>query len=72
MKILLNKTLFAITIQLYIFILGISPCMIISTFIVIITDATFQECITSVPFILFSILGIIISSIYINDEITNQ
>ena len=72
MKILLNKTLFAITILLCIFILGITPCMIISTFIVIITDATFQDCIISVPFMLFSILGIIISSIYINEEITNQ
>lgn len=72
MKNLFNKTVFAIVILLCTFILGISPCMIISTFIVIITDATFQDCIISVPFILFSVVGIIISSICINEEITNQ
>lgn len=72
MKNLFNKTTFAIAILLCIFILGILPSMIISTFIVIMTDATFQDCIISLPFILFSIAGVITSSMYINEEITNQ
>ena len=71
MKNLFNKTTFAIAILLCVFILGISPSMIISTFIVIITDVTFQDCITTAPFVIFSGIGIIISSIYINEEITN-
>lgn len=72
MKLLLNKTLFGIIIILCIFILGITPCMIISTLIVIFTDAIFQDCIVSIPFIIFSIIGMIGSSIYITEEIKHQ
>lgn len=70
MKNLFNKTTFAIAILLCVFILGITPAMIISLFITITTEATMQDCITTVPFILFSVIGNIISAIFINEEIT--
>ena len=66
----LFKTLpFALATLLCVFILGIAVPMIASLFIIITTDATLQECIQTVPFMLFSVLGNIGSAIYINDEI---
>lgn len=69
MKTLLNKTLFAIVILLCIFILGITSSIIVSTFITITTELRLQDCIISGPFVFFSIIGIIISAIYINEQI---
>ena len=72
MKTLLNKTFFAIVTLLSIFIIGTTPVMIISSFISITTDETLQSCITTVPFIIFNIIGIVISTIYINQNIIEQ
>lgn len=72
MKTLLNKTFFAIVTLLSIFIIGTTPVMIISSFISITTDETLQSCITTVPFIIFNIIGIVISTIYINQNIIEK
>lgn len=70
MKTLLKKLLYALLILFSIFILGIFIPMIISLFIVMTTPATLTNCIETAPFWIFTILGWIISSIYINEEIT--
>jgi hypothetical protein len=72
MKKLLKKTLLAVTTLLCVFVIGICPVMIISLFIVMTTPATLFDCITSVPFILFGVIGIIISAIFVNEEIINN
>ena len=69
MKTLLNKSLFALVTLVCVFIIGITPVMTISLFISCTTEATLQDCITTVPFILFGIIGIIISAVYVNEEI---
>ena len=69
MKTLLNKSLFALVTLVCVFIIGITPVMTISIFISLTTDATLQDCIVNVPFSLFGIIGIIISAVYVNEEI---
>lgn len=69
MKHLLKKLFFALVVLLSIFILGIFVPMIISIFISIVTDATLTDCIQTVPFVLFSIIGFICSAIYINEQV---
>jgi len=71
MKHLLKKLLFALVVLLSIFILGIFVPMIISLFIIITTEATLIDCIQTVPFILFSVIGCIISGLYISHELEN-
>lgn len=68
MKTLLNKSFYAIVTLLCTFIIGITPSMIVSLFIVITTNVTLQDCITTVPFVLFSAIGIFISVFYINES----
>jgi len=69
MKTLLNKSLFALVTLVCVFIIGITPVMTMSLFISLTTDATLQDCIRTVPFGLFGIIGIIISAVYVNEEI---
>lgn len=69
MKHLLKKLFFALVVLLSIFILGMFVPIIISIFITITTDATLQDCIQTVPFILFSVIGVIIAGCYVNEEI---
>jgi hypothetical protein len=69
MKHLLKKLLFALVVLLSIFILGIFVPMIISLFITMVTEATLTDCVKTAPFILFSIIGIICSAIYINEQV---
>lgn len=69
MKTLLNKSLFALVTLICVFAIGITPVMTISLFISCTTEATLQDCITTVPFILFGIIGIIISAVFVNEEI---
>jgi len=72
MKNVLKQTFLAILVLLCVFLLGITPCMIISIFIAIVSEATLSDCIQTVPFILFSVLGIIVSACYINEEVLNK
>ncbi len=71
MKHLLKKLFFALVVLLSIFILGIFVPMIISIFISIVTNATLQDCIQTVPFILFCVIGNIISACYISIQLEN-
>lgn len=51
------------------FILGILLPFIVSCIIILNTDLTFTNCFLSIPFILFSLIGIVISSIYLSDNL---
>jgi hypothetical protein len=66
MKTLISKTFNAIVIIICTFILGISIPMIVSVLLSLLTPATFADCTNSVPFWLFTVIGTIISAIYIN------
>lgn len=67
MKRLFQKTFLAIVTMICVFILGILPCTIVSLIIVITTDTSMEECVVTVPFVLFTIIGTMISCIYINE-----
>lgn len=69
MKHLLKKLFFALVVLLSIFILGIFVPMIISIFISMLTDVTLQDCIQTVQFVLFSMVGTFWSSIYIIHQV---
>ena len=69
MKRLFQKTFLAILTMICVFILGILPCMIVSLIIVITTNATMEECMATGPFILFTIIGTIMSCVYINKTV---
>ena len=67
----LIKTVFnSLLILISISILGISIPLIVSLFISILTPATFLDCSVSVPFWLFTVIGWIVSAVYVNDVLT--
>jgi hypothetical protein len=69
----LIKTVFnSLLILISISILGISIPLIVSLFISILTPATFLDCSVSVPFWLFTVIGWIISTVYVNEIITDE
>ncbi len=69
----LIKTVFnSLLILISISILGISIPLIVSFFISILTPATFLECSVSVPFWLFTVIGWVISTVYVNEIITDE
>jgi hypothetical protein len=67
MKTLISKTFNAIVIIICTFILGISVPMIVSILLLLLTPATFADCTNSVPFWLFTVIGTIISGVYVNN-----
>lgn len=69
MKNLISKILSAIIILIGIILLGMTPSILITSFIAIFTNATYEDCIVSGPFWIFSILGWICASVYVNDEL---
>ena len=67
MKTFIKNILFAIIILLSVFILGIISPTIVSSFIVLTTKATFEECVQTGLFWFVSILGWLCASVYVND-----
>jgi hypothetical protein len=63
-----QKTLDAIITLTCIFVIGITPSLLISTAVSCLTDATMLECTTSSPFWMGFVVGVFISSIYLNTE----
>lgn len=55
-----------------IIVLGLLVPMLVSTFVVLTTRTTLEECVISVPFWIFTILGWLIACIYVNDAIINE
>ena len=72
MKTIIIKTLEGLLVLLSIFVLGIFVPLLISLFIIITTDTLLQECIQTAPFFLFTIIGWIVSSVYINEIINRE
>lgn len=69
MKTFINNILFALLILFAIFILGMTPSMLVSILISVTTDATFQDCVITVPFWIFTFIGWITSAVYVNEEV---
>ena len=69
MKTLLSKVLFALLTLVSTIVLGLIVPILFSSFISMTTPATFAECVMSIPFWIFTVLGLICAGIYINDEI---
>lgn len=67
MKTIIKNILFTLLMLLSVFILGITLPTLVSSFIVLTTKTTFEECVLSGPFWFISFFGWFISSIYIND-----
>lgn len=56
---------------LSVFILGLFTPFMVSTFIVLTNDiVTYSDCVTTFPFWLFTLIGWIVASVYINEEVT--
>jgi len=66
MKTLLLKVLEAIIVLVSVFVLGILPSTLVSSFITLFTNATFIECVVTGPFWIVTVLGWITSSCYLN------
>ena len=69
MKNLISKILTAITILIGIFMLGITPAILVTSFIAIFTNATYEDCITTAPFWIITFLGWLCAAIYVNKEL---
>lgn len=69
MKKTLNALITGILVLLSIFLLGIFLPILTSLVLILTTDTSSQDCITSTPFWLFSILGWSIAATYINEEL---
>ena len=65
-------TLFkSLLILLSVFILGFFSPFLVSTIIVLVNkDVTYLDCMSTFPFWLFTIAGVIIAGVYINEEVT--
>lgn len=72
MKNLFEKVGIAFIALISIIALGLLVPMLVSTFVVLTTSSTLEQCVTSVPFWIFTILGWIISGIYVNESITDE
>ena len=73
MKNVLNAFKNAVTIITIIFILGLFVPMLISTIVVIFTATTFESIISeSAIFWLFTLIGWLCSSVYINEALTKE
>ena len=66
-KTLLLKVLNALLYLISSFILGILMPFLLSCLIVLFSNTTFNDCIISPPFMIFSLLGIIGSFIYLGE-----
>lgn len=66
MKTFIKKILYTLIILFSVFLLGIFIPLLISLFIFVFTEFSIVKCISSVPFWIFTILGWIISSFYVN------
>ena len=71
MKTFITKILFALLKLISVFLLGIKPSKLVSSFIIIFTDSTYQDCITTGGFWIITLLGWLCATLYINHEITN-
>lgn len=61
----------SLLILLSVFILGLFVPFMVSTFIVLTNDiVTYSDCVTIFPFWLFTLIGWIVASVYINEEVT--
>ena len=67
MKKFIKSILFALVILFSVFILSIFLPLIVSTFIAISTDITFQSCVTSGAFWFIAFVSLFVSSIFVND-----
>lgn len=67
MKTFIKNILFTLLILLSVFILGIILPTIVSSFIVLTTKATFEECVQTGPFWLITLFGWLCASNYVND-----
>lgn len=73
MKLILEKTGEAMLILLSVLILGMFIPFVISSFIVIFSDYTYQQCVVeNVIFWIFTIICWVVSGIYINDVVTKR
>ena len=69
MKNLLNKTAIAILILLCIIVLGLVVPITLTIVLKIITPISWIDCTTSVPFWICTVIGWLVSAIYINEVI---
>lgn len=72
MKNLFEKVGIAFIALISIIALGLLVPMLVSTFVVLTTSSTLEQCVTSVLFWIFTIIGWIISGIYVNESITSE
>jgi hypothetical protein len=64
----LNSSLNLMITILCTLILGILPSFIISSFVVILTNATYNDCATSGPFWVLTLFGWLMAGIYLSDN----
>jgi len=69
---LINKVTDALVILTAIFILGIFVPIAFSILLTIFSDTTFNECTMSVPFWIFTVIGVVISACYISHLIEER
>lgn len=67
MKTFIKNILFTLLILLSVFILGIILPVTVSSFIVLTTKATFEECVQTGIFWFTTLLGWLCASVYVND-----
>ena len=66
MRFIIGKVLEAIVVIVSIIVLGMLAPMMLSIVITSFTECTMDDCFQSVPFWLFSIIGMVASGVYIN------
>jgi hypothetical protein len=71
MKTFIENILFTLVILLSVFILGILLPTVVSSFIVLTTKTTFEECVQTGVFWIITLLGWLCASVYVN-ELYNQ
>lgn len=65
------KAVEALTVLTCVMVIGLFIPTFVSLIIVMVSEVSLLECMSTVLYILFSTLGIIISSIYVNEEYRN-
>lgn len=72
MKKLLNQVVIALVAMLSVIILGLFIPMLVSLFVIACTETTLSDAVTCVPFWIFTILGWILGSFYVNDVLVGD
>ena len=72
MRHLTFKIIEALIVVIATFVLGILFPILVSTMLTIMTKATYIDCICSVPFWIFTVLGWVVAGVYINETVTEE